>query len=129
MKRIGILALGAILSLPAIVGCEGCAAKNTVQAPLPPGAINAFDATSYRVIMDAHAAIESIRNDVASGKITLTATQKAALNQIISDQNTAQDAYKAYHAGASNDTAALSAAVAKVTSDLANLATTIGGKQ
>ncbi len=107
----------------------GCAAKKT-SAPLPPGAINQFDATSFRVLADAQAAINSVKSDIAAGKITPSDTEKKVLNQIIADYNKANDLYQAYHAGATSDTTALSQAITQLIGDIAAVTTQIqGGKK
>ena len=106
----------------------GCASKSTVTAPLP-GAINSFDQVSYQALMDSQAAINAVKADVASQKVTLTATQKKVLNQAITDYDVAQAAWQAYHAGATSNTAALTQAINQIVADIAALATQIqGGK-
>jgi len=114
-----------VLALAAGMGC----AKKTVTAPLP-GAINSFDQTSYQTLMDAQAAINAVKADAASGKVTLTATQKSVLNQAISDYDLAQASWSAYHSGATADTAGLTSAINQIVADIAALASKIqsGGK-
>jgi hypothetical protein len=99
----------------------GCA--HQVNAPLPPGALNAFDADSYRTLSDGHAAIQSIQQDAAAGKLTLDANQKTVLNKAIADVNTADHLYQAYHASGAGDTTALSTAIQQIVADLALLST------
>lgn len=99
----------------------GCA--HQVNAKLPPGALNTFDADSYRVLSDAHAVVQSIHDDAAAGKVTLNDGQKALINHVIADDNTADHLYKAYHAQASGDTTALSQAIQLLIGDLASLST------
>ncbi len=108
----------------------GCAAKKTTPAPLPPGAINQFDATSFRVLADAQAAINSVKSDIAAGKVTPTENEKKVLNQIIADYNTANDLYQSYHSGATNDTTGLSQAINQLVVDIAAVSTQLqGGKK
>ncbi|HMF74288.1 MAG TPA: hypothetical protein VK604_01370 [Bryobacteraceae bacterium] len=99
----------------------GCQVKAT--AKLPPGALNTFDADSYRVLSDAHAVVQSIHDDAAAGKVTLNDGQTALINHVIADDNTADHLYQAYHANASGDTTALSQAIQQLISDLASLST------
>ena len=107
----------------------GCAAKKT-PAALPPGAINQFDATSFRVLSDAQAAINSVKSDIAAGKVTPSDAEKKVLNQIIADYNTANDLYQSYHSGATNDTTGLSQAITQLINDIAAVTTQLqGGKK
>jgi hypothetical protein len=100
----------------------GCL-HQAVTAKLPPGALNTFDADSYRVLSDAHAVVQSVRDDAAAGKVTLNDGQKTLINHVIADDNTADHLYKAYHANASGDTTALSQAIQLLIGDLASLST------
>lgn len=102
----------------------GCAHQVTAApAPLPPGALNAFDADSYRTLADGHAAVQSLQQQAAAGTLTLNASQKTVLNKAITDVNTADHLYSLYHAEAGGDTTALSTAIQQVVADLAALAT------
>ena len=117
------------LGLLTLVAALGCAAKKT-PSTLPPGAINQFDATSFRVLSDAQAAINSVKSDIAAGKIKPSDAEKKILNQIIADYNKANDLYQAYHAGATTDTTGLSQAITQLISDIAAVTTQIqGGKK
>ena len=117
MKQISILIL--------LLSCSvGCAKK--VNAPIP-GQINSFDATSYRALSDAQAVINSVKSDVNSGALTLSDSQKAVFNKMIADYNVGESAWQAYHAGATNDTAALETAIDNLVSDIAKVATDIQG--
>lgn len=120
MKRISWILL--FLSLVILAGC----ATKAAQAPVP-GQINSFDATSFRVLADVQAAIDSVKNDAQT--TPLTAAQKTVLNQAISDYNLAEASWQAYHAGATNDTAALTAAINSLVADIAAITNQIrGGK-
>jgi hypothetical protein len=99
----------------------GCA--HQAAAPLPPGALNTFDADSYRTLSDGHAAIQSIQQDVSAGKVTLGDTERTVLNKAITDVNAADHLYKLYHANGAGDTTALSQAIQQVVGDLAALST------
>lgn len=114
-----------ILAAALICGCQKNV--NAPPAPLPPGATSQFDATSYRVIEDTHAAIKSLRDSAASGKIVLTPAQKSQMNQVIADQNTAQELWKAYHAAPTGDTTALSAAIQGLVKDIATVTQMVSG--
>jgi hypothetical protein len=116
------------LLLVLLVGL-GCAAKKPA-ATLPAGAINQFDATSYRVLSDAQAAINSVKSDISAGKVTPTEEEKKVLNQIIADYNSANDLYQAYHSQATTDTAGLSRAINQLISDIAAVSSQFqGGKK
>ena len=121
--------LGVALAVLALLAALGCAAQKT-PSPLPAGAINQFDATSFRVLADAQASINSVKADIAAGKITPSETEKKVLNQIIADYNKANDLYQAYHAQQTTDTTALSQAINQLVSDIAAVTTQIqGGKK
>jgi uncharacterized lipoprotein YbaY len=111
-------ALGAALCVLLLAGCA-----HRANAPLPAGALNTFDADSFRTLSDGHAAVASIQGDVASGKLTLDLGQKAVLNTAISDVNTADHLYKLYHAQGAGDTQQLTRAIQLVIGDLAALST------
>lgn len=99
----------------------GCA--HQANAPLPAGALNTFDADSYRTLSDGHAAVASIQGDVAGGKLTLDSGQKTVLNKAIADVNTADHLYKLYHASGAGNTQQLTQAIQLVVGDLAALST------
>jgi hypothetical protein len=110
-----------LLPLCLLAGCV----KN-IQAPVP-GQLNAFDATSYRVLTDAQAAIDSVKNSAITAP--LTSTQKVVLNQAIADYNIAEASWQAYHAGGTTNTAALTSAINTLVADIAAISTQIkGGK-
>lgn len=124
----------------------GCA-KKVVQAPVP-GSLNSLDAWSYRIVSDAGASIHSIKiweqcSDSTSPKTVVvdgttencdpTASPfpmeyKPQLNQAIAALNTASALGKAYHSGASNDTAGLTSAINQLTAAITQLISQIGGK-
>jgi hypothetical protein len=121
--------------------------KNAVKAPVP-GAINTLDATSYRAIADAQSVIHSAKIweqctdksfpqslDVDGIMETCNATTgpfpmnyKPDLNKAIDAYNLASSLGRAYHSGASQDTAGLSAAVASLSSAVSTLLSHLGGK-
>jgi hypothetical protein len=113
-----------------IVSCNHNPASTTPSTPPPPGAVNQFDATVYRVLSDAQAAIESIKSDQQSGKITLSAQEKSIFNQLIQHYNAAESLAQAYHAAAQTgnpDTATLTTAINQVISDIAAVTQQIQG--
>jgi len=85
----------ACLLLTLAVGC----ANNPKPTTLPTGATSVADATTYRVLNDAHAFLQSIRDSVAAGKLTLTATQKTAFNSLVAASNSADALWETCHAG------------------------------
>ena len=109
-----------MLVMAATLIFSGCAAKQPPSAPVP-GSINAFDATSFRVLSDAQAMINSIKFDVSTGNLTLSPTQKKVLNQAIADYNVGESAWQAYHAGATGDTTTLGKAITDLVNDIASL--------
>jgi hypothetical protein len=122
MKRllsVVLLSLAPLLLFPSLA-CH----KSATVAPVP-GAVNTFDSTMYRALMDAQAAITSFKADVASGKLTLSATGKATLNQVITDYDAANALWQTYHA--SNGTTApapVQAAITTLQTDVQKLAIT-----
>src|ERR1700690_805052 len=119
-KKIILALLSVFLALP--LGCV-----KHVQVPIP-GQINTFDGTSYRTLMDAQAAIQSVRANVTSGQLVLSPAQKKVFNQIIVDYNTTEALWHAYHAGATSDATALTAAIQSLVADISTIATQFGGK-
>lgn len=111
------------LSLVLATAVLGIACNKPVQAPVP-GSLNAFDASSYRSLIDAQAAINAVKTDAAAGKIVLTPAEKTVLNKAIADYNIAEAAWQAYHAGTTADTATLTTAINQLVADIAAL----GGK-
>ena len=112
MKLMTTLLLAGALTVTA--GCH----KTAPTAPVP-GAINTFDSTIYRALMDAQAAINSIRTDIQSGKLTETPGINTALNQVINDYNTADALWQAYHASQGQTSQApVQAAVTKLQADV-----------
>lgn len=103
-----------------------------MQAPVPapvPGSVDTFDAQTYRALADAQAAINSIKSDIANGKLTATPTIKAVLNQAIMDYNAANVLWQQYHAsGGKTAQAPITAATNKVQTDVGQLVTTGGGQ-
>ncbi len=122
MRKVLATLILAVLSL-GLVGCH----KATVPAPIP-GQINTFDGYAYRSLMDAQAAINSLKANVASGQLTLNASQRVVFNQIVADYNTANALWQTYHAGATGDQAALTSALTTLVTDISTIATQLGGK-
>ena len=87
-----------IISCILAISLVGCATK-TSTTPLPTGAINQSDATTYRVLADAHAFLLSIKNSVAAGTLILSVSQKKLFNDLIISSNTADALWQQYHAG------------------------------
>jgi uncharacterized lipoprotein YajG len=87
-----------LIPLLAILLIAGCAGQKPAQT-LPTGATSAADAQSYRVLNDAHAFLQSIRDSVAAGKLTLTATQKTTFNSLVAASNAADSLWETCHAG------------------------------
>lgn len=121
MKRHLSLALMAVLCL-LLAACS----MSTKPKTLPPGAINSFDAESYLSLMGAQAVLNSVKADIAK----LPPEAKPALNTAIQSYNVAEAAWQAYHAGKTNDPAALTAALTRAVTDATTLLTRFtGGKR
>src|SRR5437660_6631580 len=107
------------LLLVMIVMTSACAKH--VVAPVP-GQLNTFDAYAYRVLADAQAAINDFKASVASGKMPETPTLKTVLNQAITDYNSANVVYQAWHAaGGTAPTTPIAAAINQLNADITNI--------
>jgi predicted small lipoprotein YifL len=95
MKRAITTWLVATLLAVTLIGC----ATQKQPTTLPAGAMSAADASSYRVLNDAHAFLRSIRDSVSAGKLTLTATQKTAFNNLVASSNAADALWTTCHNG------------------------------
>lgn len=94
MKKALTLTLALAMCLT-VVAC----ANQKPATTLPAGAISQADAQSYRVLNDAHAFLQSIRDSVAAGKLTLTPAQKTAFNSLIASSNAADALWTTCHNG------------------------------
>lgn len=110
-----------LVALLVLAGCPNTSAPQ----PLPPGALNQFDATSYTSLMGAQAVLNSVKADFKAGKLPQDA--KPALNKAIASYNTAEAAWQAFHASKSNDQAALTTAITQAVTDVAALLSQISG--
>jgi histidyl-tRNA synthetase len=91
------------------------------QKFLPPGAINEFDAMTYRNLMTAQAFLNSLRNSIDEGKLALDGHKKSVFNRVVGSFNVAQDLSKRYHSGATTDTEVVGTAVAEVVKGMSEL--------
>lgn len=98
MKRLLKLAAIATFSL-ALGWATGCTTSATNPATLAPGYQNPADQTMGQTLAAAHAFYQNIQQDSAAGKVTLSAAEKTALNDLGTAINVAQTAYLAYHNG------------------------------
>jgi hypothetical protein len=128
MKKVfTVLIIGTLLLL------AGCAVKSTVSttgiptaAPtLPTNSIDSVDANSFRVIADAYAFLQPIQQAVKAGTMTLSAGQKAALNDVITAYNTAYTLGIAYHSKVLTDATVLTAATNALSLKLTTASTQI----
>jgi hypothetical protein len=113
------IALCFTLALP--IGC------NLKSKPLPPGAINTFDASSFDILRTTQGAIEGFNKQFADLPASQQLQIKPALNMTIQYYDAAESAWQDYHRGGGTTSAALSAAINKVVSALADLESKIGG--
>jgi hypothetical protein len=102
-----------------LAGCP----NNPKPQTLPPGALNQFDAQSYTSLMGAQAVLNSVKADLSK----LPPAAKPTLNKAIASYNVAEAAWQAYHAGKSDNQAALTAALSQAVGDVAALLTQISG--
>ena len=121
------LALSLAIAVPVTLSTTGCA-KRAVQAPIP-NQLSTFDGWAYRSLFDAQAALNSLRDDVASGKLKVSDSTKATLNQVFVDYNAAQAVYKTWHdAGGTGPVQPVTDAITKVNNGISTIATqAIGG--
>jgi hypothetical protein len=117
MRQLKVVSV--LLALLVLVACP----NNPKPQTLPPGALNQFDATSYESLMGAQAVLNSVKADLSK----LPPDAKPALNKAIASYNVAEAAWQAFHAGKSNDQAALTAALSQAVADVAALLTQISG--
>ena len=108
-----------LVALLVLVACP----NNPKPQTLPPGALSQFDATSYESLMGAQAVLNSVKADLSK----LPPDAKPALNKAIASYNVAEAAWQAFHAGKSNDQAALTAALSQAVADVAALLTQVSG--
>jgi hypothetical protein len=117
MRQLKVVSV--LLALLVLVACP----NNPKPQTLPPGALSQFDATSYESLMGAQAVLNSVKADLSK----LPPDAKPALNKAIASYNVAEAAWQAFHAGKSNDQAALTAALSQAVADVAALLTQISG--
>jgi hypothetical protein len=131
MKKSYSLVLALLLVAGALT-LTGCAKAPPTTPPVAPpvGSLNSFDSTTNETLQALHAAVASFVADNNSGKFVLTASQKSLLNQVVTDLNTADLIYQAWHnAGGTEAQAPVTAAVSKVQTDQTALNAALqGGK-
>jgi histidyl-tRNA synthetase len=104
-----------------IVSKEMFSWEDRGQKPSLEGAINEFDAMSYRNLMQAQALLNSLRKSMSEGKLTLGADQKAVFNRVVMDYNTAIELFTKYHSRAITDTVIVGASLAQLFNGIAEL--------
>jgi hypothetical protein len=111
-----LLMLGGTLALS--TGCH----VNAALPPPPPGAVNATDALANEILQPIAAFASALSKQVQAGTITLTGTQREALDALNAAVNTADAAEIAYHnSGGSTSATALTAALTAVQQSFATL--------
>ena len=78
-----------------LAGCKTV----TTTPPLAPGYQNAADQQMGQILAGARSFYSTIQQDSASGKTTLSPTEKTAFNDFGAAINAAETVYLAYHAG------------------------------
>jgi hypothetical protein len=119
-----------LLPLVLALSMLGCAASQ-----IHPGAVNGFDSHTYDALVVVQSVIDTTKADLAAGSFnaTLTPKVKAALNDLITAYNLAEDLYVQYHnaaiAGKATTAQAttVSNAVQAVNNATTNLATAKAG--
>jgi hypothetical protein len=108
----------------------GCANKTTTPTPPPPGALNQTDANINTTLQTLWAFTNSMVTQNNTGQVTLTTTQKADLNALVTDLNVVDALYQAWHAaGATGSTTQITTAITKAQTDQTTLNAAIqGGK-
>jgi histidyl-tRNA synthetase len=91
------------------------------QKDLPAGAIDEFDAISYRNLATAQAFLNSLRGSITAGKLTLSPDQKMLFNEVVGYYNLAQDLGHKYHSGTTTDTVEVGKAIAQVVMGVSQL--------
>ena len=121
MKRFSVV----ILALALFAGCTH------KSQPLPAGATSVPDATSYRVLADAQAFLNSVRQSVTDGKLKLSQSQHDAFNDLTAAYNIAEAEWQTCHAGACSTEAQtkLATDVNTLNTKLASAQTQIGAQQ
>lgn len=99
------------------IALVGCAAR-----AIHPGSVNKFDSEAYDVLLVTDNVIQSTKTDLANNVFSagVAAKVKDSVNYLIQAYNTADIAYKAYHAAAVSG-GATPAQQAAVTSSLNNV--------
>lgn len=111
VKNILSLMLVGVL-MGSMLGCKPAAAGTPGTAPaLPAGAVDQTDATAYQTLKPAHDFAASVSADVQSGKVTLTDSQKLALESLNRALNVADTAEQTYHNAGGGNAAALNTAI------------------
>jgi len=123
------------------------ACAKRVQAPIP-GQISSFDGYAYRTIYDMQATLngakawETCSDQKYPASVTFDgktftcsdykgqfpANVRSTLYKAEQSYNVAQDGWKTYHSGASNDTAGLQQAINALVADVTSLVAQTGGK-
>jgi hypothetical protein len=119
MKRLAFLLMSLML-------LTGCATATSPTPPLAPGYINQADQVMGQTLAAAHAFYQNIQQDSAAGKVTLSPTEKTALNDLGTALNAAQTLYLNYHNGTATQAAAQTA-VNQVTTQQAAVQAMIPG--
>lgn len=106
-----------------VTGCKTPTSTTSANA-IAPGATSLFDSATYESLASIHALVASLTQQISAGTLAPTSTEKAALNQIITDLNTADIAYAAFHAGVTTQ-AAMQSLLTTVQADQVALATAV----
>jgi hypothetical protein len=119
MQRFITGVLAAVALAIALAGCQH------TPTPLPPGAINSFDASSYQVLMTTQGALNGFKSQYASLPAAQQAKVKVPLNIAIADYNSAEIAWQQFHVNGATAPAAVSAALGQILADLGNVQSAI----
>jgi hypothetical protein len=96
-----------------VMTLAGCAAKT-----IHPGAVSQFDSQTYDTLLVAQDSIETAKKDV---NLTSLPAGHAAINTAIMSYNTTMDTYLLWKQSGSGDQSKVSAAIAKLLVDVAQI--------
>lgn len=108
----------AVVSLVLALFMLGCAGKAPVKHP---GAINDFDSYAFDTLLTAHGALNEAKAQAPSHP-----EAKELINQAIASYNSAQAAYKIYHASGSGDYSGLQQQLGELVKSIAQVQKAFG---
>lgn len=120
-KAKAVMPMVAFLLLSLTLGMAGC--HQPVNTPLPAGALNTFDADSYKSLMVAQASLNAFKRAATPEPVP---GYTKTLNKAIADYNVAEAAWQSYHAG-NGSSAAVTGAIGIIGVDILAMNGLLGG--